>query len=164
MDLGSLALVVARALHILAGIAWMGATLAVARIILPILIGQTVPSPWFTAMAQRIGPMAMASSIVNVLTGIYLMAVLHRHDTSTGGLVLMAGALAGFVAVPFGMMIGRTVRTQQAHLAGDSRDAAQIAASRQRVQRYARVSLVLLMLSVVGMATFRYASALASGG
>jgi hypothetical protein len=58
----------------------------------------------------------------------------------------------------------RTVRTQQAHLAGDSRDAAQIAASRQRVQRYARVSLVLLMLSVVGMATFRYASALASGG
>jgi uncharacterized membrane protein len=160
MTLGLLLL--ARVLHILAGIAWMGMTLATARVLVPVLVGQTGTTPWFAAVSQRIGPIAMGAAIVNVITGIYLFAVLHRHDTSPGGLVLAAGALAGLLAVPFGIMIGRTVRAQQAHLTGESGDVAAIAASRARLQMFARVSMALLVLSVIAMATFRYASALGS--
>ena len=158
MDLGLL--VLARALHILAGITWTGATLITAFALVPVLIGQTTQSPWFAAISRRIGPMAMITSVVTVVTGIYLFVVLHAHDTTTGGIVLTTGALMGLIAVPSGIMIGRTVSTREAHLTGASGDAAQIAAARAKLRMHARISTVLQVLSVLAMATFRYASAL----
>lgn len=159
MDLGLV--VIARALHVLTGVVWTGATLLTAGIIVPVLLRQTTPSPWFAAMSGRIGPMAMGSSILTVITGLYLFAVLHKHDLSAGGIVLAAGALAGLVAVPFGIMIGRVVRTQEAHLTGESGDESQIAAARGRLRFHAQVSAWLLIVSVIAMGAFRYASALA---
>lgn len=150
----------ARALHILAGAAWMGAVLAMVRIIGPTLLEQKGTSPWFGGIARRIGPLAAGSSILTIVTGVYLFAVLHRHDTSAGGIVLASGALAGIVSAGFGIWIGRISRTQLPHLTGESGDAAQIAAARGHIMLAARVAAGLLVLSVLAMATFRYASAL----
>ena len=157
MDMSLIAL--ARVLHILSGIAWMGASLVLLRAIGPALFAPNGPGPWFATVATRIGPMAAGSSIAAVVTGIYLFAVLHPHDTSRSGIVLGLGAAMGLVAVGFGIMIGKVSKNELAHLTGESGDAARLDAARHKLQFAARMSTLFLVLSVLGMATFRYAAA-----
>ena len=148
-----------RALHILSGIAWMGASIVMLRAIVPALSAPNGPGPWFATVTTRIGPMAAGSSLLTVITGVYLFAVLHPHDTSRSGIVLGLGALMGFIAVGFGIMIGKVSKNELAHLTGASGDAAKLDAARGKLRFAARMSTVFLVLSVIGMATFRYAAA-----
>jgi uncharacterized membrane protein len=157
MDLTLIAL--ARALHILTAIAWMGASLVMMRAIVPALFAPNGPGPWFATITTRIGPMAAGSSVLTVLTGVYMFWALHPHDTSRSGIVLGLGALMGLIAVGFGIMIGKVSKNELAHLTGASGDAAKLDAARRKLKFAAHMSTAFLVLSALGMATFRYAAA-----
>jgi hypothetical protein len=84
---------------------------------------------------------------------------LHPHDTSRSGIVLGLGALMGLIAVGFGIMIGKVSKNELAHLTGASGDAAKLDAARRKLKFAAHMSTAFLVLSALGMATFRYAAA-----
>ena len=129
------------------------------RAVVPALAAANGPGPWFATFSTRIGPMAAGSSVLTVLTGLYMFWALHPHDTSRSGVVLGLGALMGLIAVGFGIMIGKVSRNELAHLTGASGDAARLDAARRKLAFAARMSTLFLVLSVIGMATFRYAAA-----
>ena len=49
-------------------------------------------------IGRKAGPVSGISALLTVLSGIYLMLVLHPHDRSAGGLVLQAGAVAAVLS------------------------------------------------------------------
>ena len=132
-----LLILLARAVHILGGVSWAGAVFMMTSTILPLAAkhGNEGFGQWVQPIGRKVGPAAGIAAILTILSGIYMMAVLHPHDRSIGGIVLMSGAAAAVLSFLSGFFTrGSAVG--------------------------ARVTAALLGLAVLAMAVFRYAAAI----
>lgn len=164
-------IVLARAIHVIAGVAWAGATFMLASVIMPIAMrhGAEGAGRWMGLVARRAGLSSMVAALLTVLSGIYLFAALHSQDASTGGFVLKTGALAAILSIGVGILLGRPAgielgRLQQTLVPGAVPDEAvlrRVDALRRRQVLGARLAAGLLGIAVLAMATFRYAAAIA---
>jgi uncharacterized membrane protein len=163
-------IVLARAVHVMAGVIWAGAVFLLAAVIVPMAAGQRTEDAgrWTGIIARRIGPMSGISALLTVLSGIYLFAALHAHDSSIGGIVLKTGAVAALLSLGIGFLIGRPAGirlgklSEQISPAGvPSEDVLQqlTQLSRRRVWT-SRLMATFLGLAVLSMAVFRYAQAM----
>jgi uncharacterized membrane protein len=132
-------IVLARAFHILGGVFWAGSTFLLTWVILPIGAKHADEGAgrWVEMIRRKGGPMAGIGAMLTVLSGIYLMIVLHPHDNSVSGIVLQAGALAAVLSFVAGIAL------------------------RKRPALGSMLTALLLALAVLAMATFRYVQALA---
>ena len=136
--MSTLALILlARAVHVLGGVFWAGSTLLMTWVVFPIGARHAAEggASWLDEIRRKAGPMAGISALLTVLSGIYLMVVLHPHDASPSGRVLQAGALAAILS--FFVGIGLRKRAIGPIL-----------------------TATLLALAVLAMGTFRYVQAL----
>jgi uncharacterized membrane protein len=101
-------ILLARALHILGGVTWAGSMFLLTWVIFPIGAQHAADGAgrWVATIARKAGPVTGISAMLTVLTGIYLMIVVHPGDRSAGGLVLQAGALAAILSFFTGIFIG----------------------------------------------------------
>jgi uncharacterized membrane protein len=163
-------IVLARAIHVIAGVAWAGATFMLAAVIMPIAVrhGAEGAGRWMGLVARRAGMSSMVAALLTVLSGIYLFAVLHEQDASAGAAVLKAGALAALLSIavgvavarPAGIELGRLQQTLAEGAAPTPETQGRLAQLRQRQMLSLRVAASLLGLAVLAMAVFRYVSAL----
>jgi uncharacterized membrane protein len=160
----------ARAVHVIAGVTWAGATFLLAAVIVPIAAchGTEGAGRWTGMIARRVGPMSGISALLAVLSGIYLFAVLHPHDSSAGGFVLKTGAIAAVFSLAIGFLVGRPTGLKLAKFGQPSSPAVapsadllrQISGLHRRAVLSSRLSAALLSIAVVSMAVFRYAGAM----
>jgi uncharacterized membrane protein len=163
-------IVLARAVHVIAGVAWAGATFMLASIIVPIGIRHAAEGAgrWMGLVARRAGVASMIAAILTVLSGIYLFAVLHSQDASNGALVLKTGAAAALLSIVVGLVFARPAgielgRLQQTLAAGSAlpQDTLQrIEKLRRRQIVGVRAAAALVGVAVLAMAVFRYATAI----
>jgi len=163
-------IVLARAIHVISGVAWAGAAFVLTIVVLPLFArhGADGAARWLGLVARRAGVLVAVSAPLAILSGIYLFSALHAHDDSAGGSVLKAGAAAALLAAAVGVLVSRPAGrkllqlSQQAAQAGAATSdwARQLAALRMRAAVSARVAAALLGVTVLAMGTFRYASAL----
>jgi uncharacterized membrane protein len=166
-------IVLARAIHVMAGVAWAGVTFTFASMIVPSAVrpNSEITAHPTTLIGRRVGPVFGISSLLTVLSGIYLFAALHPTDSSAGGLVLRAGALAALLSLVVGFLVGQPAGRRLAQLTSLAERNASTAAAgqdlaplisrlRQRAALSARLTAGLLSIAVLSMAVFRYAQAL----
>lgn len=163
----ALLILLARVIHIMGGIMWVGTMFMIGKVLLPMAKthGPEGASRWVGKMLLKLGPAAGIAGLLTILSGIYLMAVLHPHDTTPGGIVLMFGAVAALLAFLIGIFVGRpagmkfaALSEQQSGSTGSSAEIAQqLAALHGRASMAARLTVGLLSLAVLAMAAFRYA-------
>ena len=163
-------IVLARAIHVMSGVAWAGAALVLATVVLPIATrhGADGAARWIALVARRAGTLVAVSAPLTILSGMYLFAALHPHDASAGGSVLKTGAAAALLSAAVGVLFSRPVGRRLLQLnqasaqagAASSETVRQLATLRMRAAVSARVAAALLGVTVLAMATFRYASAL----
>ena len=163
-------IVLARVVHVMAGVTWAGATSIMAAAIVPIAVryGTEGAGRWTAAIARRVGPMAGIAALLTVLSGSYLYVSLHSDDRSASGIVLGVGALAAIMSLLVGFFIGRPARVKLSDLSERHSLAATPPAdvlegiSRVRVRALvsARLAAALLGVAVLSMASFRYAQAI----
>jgi uncharacterized membrane protein len=167
--MSSVALILlARAIHVLGGVFWAGSTFLLTWVIFPIGAKHAAEGAgrWVGMIARRAGPISGISALLTVLTGIYLMVVLHPHDTSPSGVVLQTGALAAVLSFFVGMFVGRPAGQklqqliEQQSAAPSPADLAQREGLRKRAAISSMLVALLLALAVLSMATFRYVGAL----
>lgn len=154
-------IVLARAIHILAGVYWAGAMFVFVGSLLPAM--RSGGGPALVPVMKGIGMRTGIAAILTILAGIYLFAGLHAHDDSTGSKVLGIGAtaaiLAFIVAFFVNMPAGRKLAKLNANPPADPQQRAQQAAALQsRVTLGARLIAGLLGIAVLCMAVFRYAA------
>lgn len=154
-------IVLARAIHILAGVYWAGAMFVFVGSLLPAM--RSGGGPALVPVMKSIGMRSGIAAILTILAGIYLMAGLHAHDDSTGGKVLGIGAaaaiLAFIVAFFVNMPAGRKLAQLNANPPADPQQRTQQAAALQsRITLGARLIAGLIGIAVLCMAVFRYAS------
>lgn len=157
-------ILLARAVHILAGVYWAGAMFVFVGILLPALRKEGAGATLVPAMKQ-LGMRAGIAGLLTILAGIYLFAALHGQDESVGGKVLGIGGaaaiLAFLIALFVNMPAGRKLAKLHAAPAVDAKDRERMAAALQsRVHLGARLIAGLLAVAVLCMAVFRYASLL----
>ena len=161
-------ILLARAVHILGGVFWAGSTFLLTWVIFPIGArhGAEDAMRWVGMIGRRAGPVSGISALLTVLSGIYLMVVLHPHDTSASGLVLQAGAVAAVLSFFVGFLVGRPAGQKLLQLAEQQSSAPSVAevaqreALRERAAISSKLTAALLGLAVLSMATFRYVQAL----
>jgi uncharacterized membrane protein len=161
-------ILLARALHVLGGVIWAGSTFLLTWVIFPIGARHAAEGAgrWVGMIARKAGPMSGISALLTILSGIYLMLVIHPGDRSTGGLVLQAGAVAAVLSFFVGFFFGRPAGQKLLQLTEQqsSTPSAAELAQREGLRKRAAVSSVttatLLALAVLAMATFRYVQAL----
>jgi uncharacterized membrane protein len=165
----ALLILLARAVHILGGVAWAGSMFMMTSVILPIAArhGSEGFGQWMGMIGRKVGPSSGIAALLTIVSGIYLMAVLHQGDRSIGGLLLISGAVAGLLSFGVGFFIGRPaglklaeLNEQQGKSAPSAEVAQQLAGLRARSAISARVTAALLGLAVLAMAVFRYAAAI----
>jgi uncharacterized membrane protein len=163
-------IVLARVVHVMAGVIWAGATFVLAAVIAPIAARHSAEGAgrWTSMVAGRVGPILGISALLTVLSGSYLFATLHSNDGSAAGLVLKVGAVAAFLSLVIGFLIGRPTglklaRLSEQHLlaAAPPADVLQkLSGLRLRAALSSRLTAALLGLAVLSMAGFRYAEAI----
>lgn len=161
-------IVAARVIHVMAGVIWAGTTFTMTAVILPIMArhGAEGFGRWTGIIARRVGPISGIAALLTVLSGIYLFYALHAHDASTGGLVLKVGGVTALLSLITGLMVSRPAGEKLAELSKSIGDSApsdlleRIAALRRRATLSARLVAILLGVSVLSMAVFRYVAAL----
>ncbi len=111
-------IVLARVVHVMAGVIWAGATIVLAAVIVPIAArhGTEGAGRWTAMVAGRVGPLSGISALLTVLSGSYLFATLHSNDSSAAGFVLKVGALAALLSLAVGFLIGRPTGQKLARL------------------------------------------------
>ena len=162
-------ILLARVLHILGGVIWAGSTFLLTWVIFPIGAQHAAEGAgrWVGMIARKAGPVSGISAMLTVLSGIYLMLVMHPGDRSTGGLVLQAGAVAAILSFFVGIFVGRPAGQkllqlmQQQSSTPSAAELAQREGLRKRAAISSMLTALLLMLAVLAMATFRYVQALA---
>ena len=164
-------IVLARAVHVMAGVTWAGAVFVMAAVVAPLSArhGAEGAGRWLGLVAGRAGRISIITALLTVLSGVYLFAVLHRHDTSASGLVLISGAVAALLALALGLLVARPTGLRLARLgqaqAGGAAPTAEMLRQMEQLRLRAtvsgRVAAGLLGASVLAMAVFRYAVALA---
>ncbi len=163
-------IVLARAVHVMAGVTWAGATFVLAVVVVPLATrhGSQGAGRWLGMVARRSGSVSGIAALLTVVSGIYLLMTLHPNDGSPSGLVLKSGALAALLSLAVALLVGRPagVRLQKlnASLAEGELPSPEIAQQVARLGLRARMSsrlaAGLLGVAVLAMAVFRYASIL----
>jgi uncharacterized membrane protein len=163
-------IVLARVVHVMAGVIWAGATFVLAAVIVPIAAryGTEGAGRWSAMVAGRVGPISGISALLTVLSGSYLFATLHSNDNSAAGFVLKVGAVAAFLSLVTGFLIGRPTGQKLARLSEQQSLATAPSADvlrrmsglRLRAELSSRFTAALLGLAVLAMAGFRYAQAI----
>ena len=163
-------IVLARVVHVMAGVIWAGATIVLAAVIVPIAAryGTEGAGRWSAMVAGRVGPISGISALLTVLSGSYLFATLHSNDSSAAGFVLKVGALAALLSLAVGFLIGRPTGQKLARLSEQQSLAAappadvlqRMSGLRLRAELSSRFTAALLGLAVLSMAGFRYAEAI----
>jgi hypothetical protein len=120
-------------LHVLTGVFWAGSTFTLARPSAPI------------DLIRRLGLPQIGAAVLAIVTGGTLWRTLHGGDASTGAHVLAAGAAFALLALAL-----------QAAAAASARSAG--FASEMRLRVLQRIAAAALVLTVLAMATFRYAA------
>jgi hypothetical protein len=151
-------IVLARAIHILAGVYWAGAMFVFAGSLLPAIRNG---GPTLVPVMKQLGMRTGIAGLLTIFAGLYLFAGLHAHDDSAGGKVLGIGAaaalLAFLIALFVNMPAGRKLAKLHASPAADAKDQERVAAALQsRVRVGARLIAGLLGIAVLCMAVFRY--------
>jgi uncharacterized membrane protein len=167
--MNSVALIVlARAIHIFGGVFWAGSTFLLTWVIFPIGVQHAADGAarWIGTIARKAGPISGISALLTVLTGIYLMLVLHPEDRSASGMVLQTGAVAAVLSFFVGFLVGRPAgrKLLQLNEQQTSTPSAAELAERETLRKRAAISstltAILLAIAVLAMATFRYVAAL----
>lgn len=162
-------IVLARAVHVMAGIIWAGAAFLLAMVIVPIGArhGTEGADRWIGMIVRRVGPLTGISALLTVLSGIYLFVALHPHDSSAGGIVLKTGAVAavlsfaaGFLSRPIGLELARLKEGSSSSATLSAETLQQISALHRRQALSSRLTAAFLGIAVLSMAVFRYAQAL----
>jgi uncharacterized membrane protein len=166
----ALLILLARAVHILGGVSWAGSVFMMTSVILPLAAqqGNEGFGQWVRTIARKVGPASGIAALLTIVSGIYLMAVLHQGDRSVGGIVLISGATAALLSFVSGFFVGRPTGLKLAQLseqqgksgAPSAEIAQQVLALRARAAASARITAGLLGLAVLAMAVFRYAAAI----
>jgi uncharacterized membrane protein len=162
--------VLARVVHVMAGVIWAGATFVLAAVIVPIAARHATEGAgrWTAMVARRVGPLSGIAALLTVLSGVYLFATLHSNDSSAAGIVLRVGAVAAFLSLVVGFLIGRPTGLKLARLSEQHPLAAapppdvlqKMSGLRLRAEFSSRFTAALLGLAVLSMAGFRYAEAI----
>jgi uncharacterized membrane protein len=151
-------IVIARILHIVAGVIWAGFVIVFGFMLV------TPPSGMSGGQARRVrksimdrgGLLVAPAVLVTLLSGAYLYATVHAAVHTRTEMMLGAGALSATLALFVGAIgIGpplRRLATLDALGAPSPSDAGQIAALDRRVVVSGRVVAVLLLVSSIAMA------------
>ena len=156
--------VIVRAIHIFAGIIWMGFGLAGGLLIAPAARkmgeqGATVFKAWFAYSAfNRIMAIAAVSTTV---AGLYLYARVfdgmnHVAMSRTGSIVLSIGALFGLLAFGHGIALGRLGDKYAKLVLSENPKVEELQALGERIARNGRISGILMIIAVLGMILPRY--------
>jgi uncharacterized membrane protein len=160
-----------RLVHIVAGIFWVGATLAIAAFLLPTARVVGAEGQRFVGrVMQRLGPALGIAMLLTVVSGFIIYGRLsagfnRAWVTSRPGLALGAGAVAALLAVVIGAAVTGPTNVRLAKLrkslasAGPeaaTRDASRVAALQARVERATLVTAALLLCCAAAMAVARY--------
>lgn len=130
-------LVALTALHVLTGIFWAGTSFAMART--------------GAAQAEKLARPQMAAATVAILAGVCLWGLLHAARMNQPEMVLAVGVIAALAAAGVqSSALGNVRRLADA-------DIAVAEASRKKVARAQRIGATLLAITIIAMASFRYA-------
>ncbi|MDB5978765.1 MAG: hypothetical protein JWR07_5525 [Nevskia sp.] len=161
-------IVLARAVHVLSGVAWAGATFIMAGVVAPVLARHAAEGAgrWLGLVARRAARVSLIAALLTIVSGTYLFATLHHHDSSASARVLAAGAVAALLSLAVGLLIGRPAGLAMLKLQAGGAEGAppspetqqRIAALRLRAMISGRVTAGLLGAAVLAMAVFRYAA------
>jgi uncharacterized membrane protein len=153
-------LIVLRLLHIVAAVIWFGLGITSYFFINPAAIAASQNGVGFL---KSFYSLPMASSIIAIASGtttlagilMYAFTNVTARFSQTGNIVLGIGALAGLAAtIHGGAVLGRVGKALEGALnSGDD------AAARNHLieqQSAARISLILMIIALIGMASARY--------
>ena len=162
-------LVLLRLIHIVAAVIWFGAGFSEAFVVMPAVAASgTTGKRFFVAMSQnRFYQMLFpVVALLTVLAGIllYLVGNSASHFSSTGNAVLGIGAVAGILAVLHGAAVlgraGASLAEAISQNLGDdgiTAEGAPLVAERMAyLARHNRITFVLMVIALVGMASARY--------
>ena len=163
-------ILLARAIHVMSGVVWAGGAFVLAFAVVPLFgrNGADSAGRWLGLVARRAAALVAPSAALAILSGIYLFAALHQHDDSASGIVLKTGAAAALLAAVVGALFNRSAgrkllqlhEASSQHTANSPDTIRQLAALRMRAAISVRATAALLGVTVLAMATFRYASAI----
>jgi uncharacterized membrane protein len=160
-----------RLVHIVAGIFWVGATLAIAAFLLPTArVAGAEGHRVMGRVMQRLGPALGIAMLLTVISGFIIYGRLsagfnRAWMTSRPGLALGLGAVAALLAVVLGVAVTGPTNVRLAKLresvasAGPepgAADAARVAALEARAERATVVAAALLLFCAAAMAIARY--------
>jgi uncharacterized membrane protein len=160
-----------RLVHIVAGIFWVGATVATAAFLLPTARVTGAEGRRFMGrVMQRLGPALGIAMLLTVVSGFIIYGRLsagfnRAWVTSRPGLALGGGAVAALLAVVIGVAVTGPTNVRLAKLrkslasAGPepaAADAARLAALEARAERATLVTAALLLSCAAAMAVARY--------
>jgi uncharacterized membrane protein len=154
-------LVVLRLIHIVAGVLWVGTGFFSAVILLPSLANLGADAGRFMMALGKNRAFALVFPITGVLTvlaGIilYLRPGASGMFSTLGWAVLSIGALAGIGAVVHGGAVtGRLTGEYVAKVSSGSAGA-EVEALAAKLRQHTNISLVMLIVALVGMASARY--------
>jgi uncharacterized membrane protein len=166
-------MVVLRLIHIFAGIFWVGAALFMAVLIIPMVRKAGPDSSVFMWRLYKHTRFITAMPIASVLTTIAgILLYIRVSDTfnvdwitSTGGLVLTIGSIAGLLATGHGgavlgpMSASYTDALDEVVSQGGPPSEEQVSklqALGGKIGRHAQISMILMLIAVIGMASARY--------
>jgi uncharacterized membrane protein len=153
-------LVLLRLIHIVAAFVWFGLGVTSYFFINPAAINAGEGGMRFLSNMYRL---PMASNIIAIFAGtttlvgllMYAFTNVTARFSNTGNIVLGIGALAGLAAtIHGGAVMGRAGKAVEEALAGSDMDAARTRVIEQ--QSHARLSLILMVVALIGMASARY--------
>jgi uncharacterized membrane protein len=158
-------IVIARALHILASVAWAGFVIVIAAAVVAMPRGEDAPDARrirqsvVSRGARIVGPAAA----ISLISGLYLFSALHAGAHTITETVLAVGAFTAVLsfligAIGSGPAERRLARLDQAKAAGafTEGDAQTIAKLDRRVVITARLTAALLLVSTLAMAIARF--------
>ncbi|MDB5364964.1 MAG: hypothetical protein JWM77_891 [Rhodospirillales bacterium] len=152
-------ILVARAVHVVAGVAWAGFVM-LGVLLVPLVAMRDEAAAQSVRQAMAIGGQLLAgpAALLTVLSGIYLMAVLHPGDQSMTGFALRVGALAGVSSIVLGAaLIGpRSRKLARLHLGAQPIDPLLQRRLRSTLSLAAKLNGVVMLVAVLAMATARY--------
>jgi uncharacterized membrane protein len=164
-------LVLLRLLHIVAAFMWVGVGASIAFFIMPSVQAAGENGVRYASTLLKHTAIARVFPIsagLTMLAGIllYMLGDVRNHFSNTGNAVLGFGALVGILAgIHGGAFTGRAIRTLQAILpvklpadnqAVHADDLLMLREQAAKVVAYARVSMVLSIVALLGMASARY--------
>lgn len=169
----SLIMIVLRLIHIISGVFWAGAVMSIAWFLLP--AQQAIGQPGGAFMQQlmfrqRFRAFVLAAMVLTILSGLtmYARLAMLTHGawaSSRTGIVLGIGAVAAIIAGGIGGGFVRRLGNRMMELGGriqasggppTDTEKAEMDALQRKTRSGFRIVAILLLISIVAMASARY--------